>query len=314
MDFWDDKKVLVTGGAGFLGSHLIRNLSIERHVERSNIKIPRSSQCDLRIYHNCEKVIKDVDIVIHLAARVGGIEYNRTHPGSLFYDNATMGLNLMEAARIEGVHKFVGIGSVCAYPKDVQIPIIEEYLWMGYPEESNAAYGLAKKMLLVQSQAYREQYGFNSIYLSLANLYGPGDNFDPRESHVIPALIHNMSEAKEKNLDVTLWGTGKATRDFVYVKDAAEGILLATEKYDKPDPINIARGIEISIQKLSEIIKKKVGFEGNILWDTTKPDGQPRRLFDVSKAKKEFGFNATTSFEAGLEETIRWYFDHKPGD
>lgn len=314
MDFWEDRRVLVTGGAGFLGSHLIRKLSIERHVERSNIIVPRSSQCDLRIFHNCEKVVKEVDIVIHLAARVGGIEYNQTHPGSLFYDNAIMGLNMMETSRLEGVQKFVGIGSVCAYPKDVPIPTMEEHLWMGYPEESNAAYGLAKKMLLVQSQAYRKQYMFNSIYLSLANLYGPGDNFDPRESHVIPALIYKMSEAKEKNLDVTLWGTGKATRDFLYVKDAAEGILLATEKYDKPDPINLASGREISIKKLSEIIKKKVEFTGNILWDTTKPDGQPRRLFDISKAKRKFGFNPTTSFEAGLEETIRWYYVHKPGD
>lgn len=314
MDFWEDKRVLVTGGAGFLGSHLIRKLSTERHVESSNIKVPRSSQCDLRVFHYCEKVVKEVDIVIHLAARVGGIEYNRTHSGSLFYDNAVMGLNMMEASRLEDVQKFVGIGSVCAYPKDVPIPVIEEYLWMGYPEESNAAYGLAKKMLLVQSQAYRKQYMFNSIYLSLANLYGPGDNFDPRESHVIPALIHKMSEAKEKNFDVTLWGTGKATRDFLYVKDAAEGILLATEKYDKPDSINLASGKEISIKKLSEIIRKKVEFMGNILWDTTKPDGQPRRLFDISKAKREFGFNPTTSFEVGLEETIRWYYDNKPGD
>lgn len=314
MAFWEDKQVLVTGGAGFLGSHVVRKLSKERHVKNGNIRIPRSSHCDLKVYQNCEKVVKDIDIVIHLAARVGGIEYNRAHPGSLFYDNATMGLNMMEAARLEDVQKFVGIGSVCAYPKQVPIPTKEEYLWTGYPEESNAAYGLAKKMLLVQSQAYREQYKFNSIYLSLANLYGPGDNFDPRESHVIPALIHKMSEAKNKNRDVTLWGTGKATRDFLYVKEAAEGILLATERYDEPGPINLASGKEISIEKLSEIIQKKVGFTGNILWDTTKPDGQPRRLFDISKAKNLFGFNPTISFEEGLEETIRWYFDQRPGD
>ena len=315
MNFLRDKRILVTGGAGFLGSHLLRKLVEDKEVDPTNIRLPRSSSCDLRFFENCKKVVKDIDLVIHLAARVGGIAYNRTHPGRLFYDNSSMGLNLLEAARQENVEKFVGIGSVCAYPKDVPIPTMEEHLWLGYPEESNAAYGMGKKMLLVQSQACREQYGLNSIYLLLANLYGPGDNFNLKESHVIPALIRRMTEAKEKKLKtVTLWGTGRATRDFLYVKDAAEGILQAVERYDKPDPVNLASGKEITIKNLSKIIKRHVGFKGKILWDTSKPDGQPRRLFDISRARKEFNFEPKTTFEDGIEETIKWHNDHRPVD
>lgn len=315
MNLLQDKKILVTGGAGFLGSHLLKNLIEKRGVEPSNIRLPRSSKFDLRFFENCKKVVKNIDFVIHLAARVGGIEYNKTHPGSLFYDNLSMGLNMLEASRQEKVEKFVGIGSVCAYPKEVPIPTKEKHLWLGYPEESNAAYGIAKKMLLVQSKAYREQYNLNSIYLLLANLYGPGDNFDPNESHVIPALIRKMMNAKEKNLkEVILWGTGRATRDFLYVKDAAEGILQAIERYDKPDPVNLASGKEISIKNLSLIIKNRVGFNGEILWDTSKPDGQPRRLFDISRAHKELNYEPKTIFEEGIEETIKWYNDHRADD
>lgn len=306
--FWKENNFLVTGGNGFLGKHLIHLMVNEKKVPVSNIQVPSSSELDLREKINCIKAVKEKDIIIHLAARVGGIEYNRTHPGSLFYNNASMGLHLLEAARNDNVKKFISIGSVCAYPKNVPIPTKVEHLWLGYPEESNAAYGLSKKMLLVQSQAYRQQYNLNSIYLLLANLYGPGDNFNPNTSHVIPALIHRITQAEKKDIkEVTLWGTGKATRDFLYVKDAAQGILQATEKYNKIDPINLASGKEISIKELSMIIKREVGFQGKIKWDKTKPDGQPRRLFDITSAKKEFNFTPVTSFKDGIIETIRWY-------
>jgi GDP-L-fucose synthase len=307
MTFWKNKKVLVTGGAGFLGSFLVEKLK-EKGVNEDDIRIPRSKEVDLRHWENCVEVVKDMDIVIHLAARVGGIGYNQKYPATLFYDNSIMGIQLMEAARQEGVEKFVAIGTVCAYPKFTPVPFKEEDLWNGYPEETNAPYGLAKKMMLVQSQAYRQQYGFNSIYLLPVNLYGPRDNFNPGSSHVIPALIKKMFDAKlEGKKEVVVWGTGKATREFLYVEDAAEGLILATERYNKQDPVNFGYGFEISIRELVELIVELVGFEGEIKWDTSKPDGQPRRCLDVSRAKGEFGFEAEVGFREGLEKTIEWY-------
>ena len=307
MTFWKDKKVLVTGGAGFLGSFLVEKLK-EKRVNGENISIPRSKGTDLRIWENCVEVVEDMDIVIHLAAKVGGIGYNQKYPATLFYDNAIMGIQMMEAARLEGVEKFIAVGTICAYPKFTPVPFKEEDLWNGYPEETNAPYGLAKKMMLVQSQAYRQQYGFNSIYLLPVNLYGPRDNFDPESSHVIPALIKKIFDAKlEGKKEVVVWGTGKATREFLYVEDAAKGLILATERYNKPDPVNLGSGFEISIKELVELIVELVGFEGEIKWDTSKPDGQPRRCLDVSRAKGEFGFEAEVGFREGLERTIEWY-------
>ena len=307
MDCWKGKKILVTGGAGFLGSFVVEQLK-EKGVGEENISVPRSKDSDLRRWENCIKTVKDVDIVIHLAANVGGIGYNQKYPGSLFYDNAIMGIQIMEAARQENVEKFVAVGTICAYPKFTPVPFKEEDLWTGYPEETNAPYGLAKKMMLVQSQAYRQQYGFNSIFLMPVNLYGPRDNFDPKSSHVFPALIKKIFDAKESGKDyITVWGTGKATREFLYVEDAAEGILLATEKYNKPDPINLGSGFEILIKDLVELIAEIIGFNGEIRWDTTKPDGQPRRRLDVSKAKEEFGFEAKVDLRKGIGRTIEWY-------
>ena len=307
MAFFNNKKILVTGGAGFLGSSIAKKLK-ERGVYEKDIRIPRSKDMDLRKWENCVEVVNDIDIVIHLAARVGGIGFNRKFPATLFYDNAIIGIQLIEAARQEGVAKFVAIGTVCAYPKYTPIPFKEDNLWDGYPEETNAPYGLAKKMLLVQSQAYRQQYGLNSIFLLPVNLYGPGDNFDLESSHVIPALIRKFTEALEDNKkEVVVWGTGKASREFLYVEDAARGIILATEKYDKSDPVNIGAGFEIKIKDLVELIAELTGFKGEIRWDTTKPDGQPRRCLDVSKAKKEFGFEVRVDFREGLEKTIEWY-------
>jgi GDP-L-fucose synthase len=311
MAFWNDKKILVTGGAGFLGSFLVEKLK-EKGVNEVNIKIPRSKEVDLRHWGNCLEAVKDIDLVIHLAARVGGIGFNRNYPATLFYDNAIMGIQLMEAARQQNVGKFVVIGTVCAYPKFTPVPFKEDDLWNGYPEETNAPYGLAKKMMLVQSQAYRQQYGFNSIFLLPVNLYGPRDNFDLESSHVIPALIRKFTDAVENNKkEVEVWGTGKASREFLYVEDAAEGILLATERYNKPEPVNLGAGFEIKIKDLVELIAELTGFEGEIKWDTTKPDGQPRRCLDVSKAKKEFGFEAKTDFREGLRNTIDWYKEQR---
>ena len=311
MTFWNDKKVLVTGGAGFLGSFLVEKLK-EKGVSDENIRIPRSKDTDLRHWENCVKVVKDIDIVIHLAAKVGGIGYNQKYPATLFYDNAIMGIQMMEAARQEGVEKFVVVGTICAYPKFTPVPFKEDDLWNGYPEETNAPYGLAKKMMMVQSQSYRQQYGFNSIYLLQVNLYGPKDNFNPESSHVIPALIKKICDAKGPGKDyITVWGTGKATREFLYVEDAAEGIILATERYNKGDPVNLGSEFEISISDLVELIAEIIGFDGEIKWDTSKPDGQPRRCLDVSRAKEEFGFEAKVDFREGLEKTIEWYFANK---
>src|SRR3990167_3822110 len=305
------KKILVTGANGFLGKHLILKL-LEVGVKEKNLFSPKSSELDLRIWKNCAEAVKGRDIAIHLAAKVGGIGFNREKPGELFYDNIIMGAQLMEAARQAGVKKFVALGTVCAYPKFTPVPFKEEDLWNGYPEETNAPYGLAKKMLLVQAQAYRQQYGYNAIFLLPVNLYGPGDNFNPRSSHVIPALIRKFVEAKEQNKpNVIIWGTGKATREFLYVKDAAEGIVLATEKYDKPDPVNLGESKEKTIKDLVKTIKQIVGYEGKIVWDTTKPDGQPRRKLDVSRAEKEFGFKSATNFEKGLRKAIKWYQEHR---
>ncbi len=307
MMFWEDKTVLVTGGAGFLGSALVRTLE-QRGLAKESIRVPRSRDLDLRQWENCVEAVRDVDLVIHLAAKVGGIGYNMANPGSLFYDNAVMGIQLMEAARQAGVRKFVAVGTICAYPKFTPIPFREENLWEGYPEETNAPYGLAKKMLLVQAQAYRQQYGFNAIYLLPVNLYGPGDNFDPASSHVIPALIKKFVEAVETGAEsVEVWGTGSASREFLYVDDAAEGIALAAERYDRPDPVNLGAGFEITIRDLATLIADLTGFTGEIVWDTTKPDGQPRRCLDVSRAEREFGFRAKTSFEDGLKATVEWY-------
>jgi GDP-L-fucose synthase len=304
-----DKNILVTGGAGFLGSFVVERL-LERGVPKENIFILHSEEYDLRKWENCEKVVKNQDVVIHLAAKAGGIGFNREKPGELFYDNAIMSIQMMEAARQAGVEKFVAIGTICAYPKFTPVPFKEDDLWNGYPEETNAPYGLAKKMILVQAQAYRQQYGFNVIYLLPVNLYGPRDNFDPKSSHVIPALIKKVADAKKEKKDfIEVWGTGKATREFLYVEDAAEGIVLATEKYNKPEPVNLGSGMEISIKDLVELICRLMDFKGEIRWDTTKPDGQPRRMLDTSRAEKEFGFKAKTDFETGLKKIIEWYLN-----
>ena len=311
MTFWDNKEILLTGGAGFLGSSIVEQL-LQKGVSREQISIPRSHETDLRIWENCVDVVKGKDVVIHLAARVGGIGFNQKYPALLFYDNAIMGIQLIEAARREGVEKCVVLGTVCAYPKFTPVPFQEKDLWYGYPEETNAPYGLAKKMLLVQSQAYRQQYGFNSIYLLPVNLYGPRDNFNPESSHVIPALIKKFVEAVEDNhRTVEIWGTGAASREFLYVDDCARAIILAAEHYNKPDPVNIGAGREISIKELVTLIGKLTGFKGEINWDSSKPDGQPRRCLDVSRAKQEFGFEARTTFEEGLKASIDWYMNNK---
>ena len=314
MGYWDGKHVLVTGGAGFLGSHLVNELE-QRGVRASQLRIPRSRYTDLRRWENCERVVAGQDIVIHLAAKVGGIGFNQANPATLFYDNALMGIHLIEAARREGVEKCVIIGTVCAYPKFTPVPFREEDLWNGYPEETNAPYGLAKKMLFVQTQAYRDQYGFNAIYLIPVNLYGPGDNFDPAVSHVIPALIRKFVEAVDEGREtVEVWGTGSASREFIYVKDAARGIAMAAESYNGPEPVNLGSGMEIRIKDLVETIAGLTGFAGTIAWDASKPDGQLRRCLDTTRAKQEFGFEATMEFREGLKETIGWYREKRKQD
>ena len=307
MAFWENKKVLLTGGAGFLGSYVVKELE-KRGVDPTNIYIPRSRDVDLRVWENCVKAVKGIDIVIHLAAKVGGIGYNQQYPGSLFYDNAIMSIQLMEAARQAEVGKFVAVGTICAYPKFTPVPFKEDNIWDGYPEETNAPYGLAKKMLLVQAQAYREQYGFDAIYLLPVNLYGPGDNFNPESSHVIPALIKKFTDAiRDGRNSVEVWGTGSASREFLYVDDASRGIVLAAERYDKPDPVNLGSGMEITIRDLVTTISDITGFKGEIVWDTSKPDGQPKRCLDVSRAREEFGFEAKMTFAEGLKRTVEWY-------
>jgi GDP-L-fucose synthase len=325
MDFWSNRRILVTGGAGFLGSFVVEKLE-ERGCKE--IFVPRSKDYNLVEMEAVRKLYRDAkpDIVIHLAARVGGIQANRANPGKFFYDNLMMGAQMMEVGQQVRIEKFVAIGTVCAYPKFTPVPFKEEDLWNGYPEETNAPYGLAKKMLLVQAHAYRQQYGFNAIYLLPVNLYGPRDNFDPESSHVIPALIKKVVDSmggkesvfkrikarnepnrpnkpNERDKHLVVWGSGKASREFLYVEDAAEGVLLAAERYDKPDPVNLGAGFEITIRDLVELIARLTGFKGEIVWDSSKPDGQPRRMLDISRAEKEFGFRAKTSFEEGLRIT-----------
>jgi len=311
VGFFEKRRVVVTGGAGFLGGYVTEGL---RKRRCKNILVPKIEDYDLVNVDDIVRMYEDMkpDIVIHLAAVVGGIGANREHPGEFFYKNLMMGVQLIEQGRLRNIEKFVAIGTVCAYPKFTPVPFKEENLWNGYPEETNAPYGLAKKMLLVQSQSYRAEYGFNSIFLLPVNLYGPGDNFDPGSSHVIPALIKKCVDAVDSGADhIDCWGTGNVSREFIYVADAAEGILLATEHYNGPEPVNIGAGFEITIKELAGKIAGLTGFTGEIRWDSSRPDGQPRRRLDVSRAKKQFGFEAKTSFDEGLKATIDWYRKHK---
>lgn len=310
-NFWQDKRVCVTGGAGFLGSFVVEQL---RQKTPRDIFIPHFADYNLVEPEVVKRLLDDAcpDVIIHLAAHVGGIGANREHPAEFFYDNLMMGVQLMHEAWKRGVGKFVAIGTVCAYPKFTPVPFKEEDLWSGYPEETNAPYGLAKKMLLVQAQAYRQQYGFNAIYLLPVNLYGPRDNFDPQSSHVIPAMIRKILEAQEASSEeVVLWGDGSPTREFLYVEDAAEGILRAAEAYNGSEPVNLGSGREISIKDLAELIGRLTGFSGQFVWDTSKPNGQPRRGLDIQRAEQYFGFRAQTNFEEGLRRTIEWYWENR---
>ena len=312
MSYWENTTVMVTGGSGFLGRHLVEDLA--DRSDTGEVFVPRSEEYDLRDRSDIERALADAeaDVVIHLAATVGGIGANRENPGQYFYENAIMGIELMEAARKYGVEKLTVIGTICSYPKHTEVPFSEDDLFEGYPEETNAPYGIAKKGLLTQSWAYREQYDFDSIYLLPVNLYGPGDDFDLETSHVIPAIIRKCVEARERGADsITAWGTGDPTREFLYVRDAAAGILDATERYDGRDPVNLGSGTEISIRELVELIADLSGFDGEIEWDTSKPDGQPRRRLDVSRAREAFDWEARTSLREGIRETIEWYERHR---
>jgi GDP-L-fucose synthase len=311
MSWWARKRVVVTGGAGFLGSYLVEKLRGKGCVD---VFVPRSRQYDLTQEAAVRRLYADTkpDLVVHLAARVGGIGANRAHPASFFYDNLMMGVQLLDQAYRSGVEKFVALGTVCAYPKFTPLPFREDDLWNGYPEETNAPYGLAKKMLLVQSQAYRQEYSYNSIFLLPVNLYGPRDHFSPDVSHVIPALIRKCVEARERrDGTLTVWGDGSPTREFVYAEDAAEGILLAAERYNRSEPVNLGSGFEISIKDLAEKIVKLTRFDGQLIWDTSQPNGQPRRRLDTSRAEREFGFRARMSFDDGLERTVAWFEAHR---
>ena len=311
-DFWDGRTVMVTGGAGFLGSHLVSDL--RSRSESVNVFVPRSDEYDLREKADIRRALSDsgADVVLHLAATVGGIGANRDNPGKYFYENAVMGIELIEQARQFEVEKFTTLGTICSYPKHTPVPFSEDDLFEGYPEETNAPYGIAKKALLTQSRAYRKQYGFNGIYLMPVNLYGPRDDFDLETSHVIPAIIRKCVEARERGDDsITAWGTGEPTREFLYVADAAEGILDATERYDGSEPVNLGSGMEVSIRDLVELIADLTGFDGEIEWDTSKPDGQPRRRLDTTRAREYFGWEATTDFEEGLRKTIEWYENNR---
>jgi GDP-L-fucose synthase len=306
MAYWHGRPVIVTGGHGFLGTHVTARLAALGAV----VSAPAHADYDLTRLDDIERMYKDnagAQIVLHLAARVGGIGANRAHPGSFFYDNLVMGVQLMHQAYLRGIPKFVAVGTICAYPMHTPVPFSEDSLWDGYPEATNAPYGLAKKMMLVQSQGYREEYGFNSIFLLPVNLYGPGDNFSPESSHVIPALIRKCITAAATGDDLVVWGDGSPTREFLYVEDAAEGIVLAAEKYDQSDPVNLGSGFEISIRDLVQVIAAETGFRGKIVWDTSKPNGQPRRMLDTRRAAEKFGFRARTPFVDGIRTMIDWY-------